>query len=334
MAGTVLITGGCGYIGSKLVPRLLADGWTVRVLDCLWFGNRLPASVLGSPALTVTQGDIRDSRSLDRAVDGADAVIHLAAVANDPSAELDPGLTRAINLEAALDLLERARRGGVGRFVNASTATVYGVRDEPDVDETFEHRPITLYGELKSITDGATAAANGREFTTVNLRSATVCGWSPRMRLDLTVNILTEQAKNRGRITVHGGAQKRPNVVIDDLVEAYRLLLTAPADRVGGESFNISASNRTVRSIAEAVAAAVNPAAVIDVEPVFDHRSYHISTRKAETVLGFRPTLDVEDGARQVAEAIDDGRLTRPEQDRYRNLATLKAQGAAPLESA
>jgi len=321
----VLVTGGCGYIGSKLVPALISEGWHVRVVDCLYFGNNLPEPMQVSDALDLRIGDISDDRLVQGALDGAEAVIHLAAMANDPSAELDTGLTKRVNLDAAMSLLQLAQAAGVRRYVNASTATVYGVRDEPDVDETFEHQPITLYGEYKSLTDQAVAAANGMNFVATNLRAATVCGYSPRMRLDLTVNILTEQAKNRGKITVHGGAQKRPNIVIDDLVRAYLQLLTVPGDLVGGESFNISASNRSVMQIAEAIVDTVNPAAKIDVEPIMDHRSYHISTAKARERLGFVPELDVEDGARQVAGSIDAGLIANPRDSRYRNVETRKA---------
>ncbi|HEU0097457.1 MAG TPA: SDR family oxidoreductase [Allosphingosinicella sp.] len=325
MMETIVVTGGCGYIGCKLVPALLNKGFSVKVIDRLYFGKNLPDSVLSSPSFELVEADICDDSAVARALEGASGVIHLAAVANDPSAELDPELTRSVNLDASLALLSRAQASGVRRFVNASTATVYGVRDEPDVDESFEHRPITLYGKYKSETDQATAAANGASFVTVNLRSATVCGWSPRMRLDLTVNILTEQAKNRGRITVHGGAQKRPNIVVDDLVRAYLQAFEAPAGRVGGQSFNISASNRSVLEIAETVARVVNPDAAIEVAPIIDLRSYHISTQRAADVLGFRAELDVEDGARQVADAIDSGRLPSPSDARYRNVETLKA---------
>ncbi|HXT68714.1 MAG TPA: SDR family oxidoreductase [Vicinamibacterales bacterium] len=324
---SVLVTGGCGYIGSMLVPELASRGWHVRILDCLLFGNRLPAGLLESGRAELVDGDIRHADVVARACEGVDAVVHLAAMANDPSADLDPALTRSINLDAVIALIDIARRAGVSRFVNASTATVYGVRDEPDVDETFEHRPITLYGKYKSETDHAVAAANGPNFTTVNIRSATVCGWSPRMRLDLSVNILTEQAVRRGTVTVHGGKQLRPNVVITDLVGAYCSVLEAPAAVVGGESFNIGASNLSILEIAREVIAAVNPSAQMVVDSTVDHRSYHISTRKAVTRLGFKPLLDVPDGARQVAEALRAGRIDRPDASEHRNVQHLQAIG-------
>lgn len=325
----LLVTGGCGYVGSRLVPALLDRDKQVRVLDCHIFGNRLPASALRSPGLAVIKADIRNREAVAAALEGVDAVIHLAALANDPSAEMDPELTRQVNLEAVFDLVRAARRAGVRRFINASTATVYGVREEPDVDETFEHRPITLYGKYKSETDVFVAAENSAAFVTTSLRSATVCGWSPRMRLDLTVNILAEQAKRCGELTVHGGSQRRPNIVIDDLVRAYLAVLDAPAEKVAGRSFNVGASNHSVLDIAHIVARAVNPGSKINIAPIHDHRSYHISTRKIADVLGFRPQYDIDGGARQVAAAMDDGRLSEPGAAIYRNLAQMKAVGFA-----
>lgn len=329
MSSTVLVTGGCGYIGSRLVPALIRSGREVRVLDCQLFGNHLPEETLTDPNFSLTVGDVRNRDLLSRMVDGAGAVIHLAALSNDPSAELDPEVTRQINLLATLNLLRKARDAGTKRFVNASTATVYGVREESDVDETFEHRPITLYGKYKSETDLATTAENGSGFATVNLRSATVCGWSPRMRLDLTVNTLAEQAKNQGSIIVHGGAQRRPNIVIGDLVRAYLCLLDAPAEKIAGQSYNVCASNRTVLEIAHIVAGAVNPAATVTIAPIHDHRSYHISSRKAREVLGFEPKCDIRDGARDVASAIDHGLLTDTSNTIYRNVAHMRAIGFA-----
>lgn len=325
---TVLVTGGCGYIGCKLVPALLGDGYRVRVLDVLLFGNRLPAEAQASPLLELVVGDIRDDDVVRRSLAGVDAVVHLAALANDPSADLDPELTRQVNYDAVLSLLEAARRAGVSRFVNASTATVYGVRDESDIDEGFEHRPITLYGEYKSKTDAIVREANAPGFTTVCLRSATVCGWSRRMRLDLTVNLLTHQAVERGRITVFGGAQMRPNIVIDDLARAYRLLLEAPVGLIGGQAFNVGAENLRVLEIASLIQQGLGLDTELIVEPVFDHRSYHISSERIRRVLGFTPLYGALDGARQVRDAFLAGEIPEPASSVYRNVEHMKKMGA------
>jgi len=325
MDDTILVTGGCGYIGCRLVPRLIDLGYRVRVLDAMIFGNFLPEWAMASGSLEVIMGDIRDRGMLEASLKGCGAVVHLAALANDPSADLDPALARAVNRDAVISLAENARAASVRRFVNASTATVYGVREERDVSEEFEHRPITLYGRYKSETDRLLAGMASDDFVTVSLRSATVCGWSPRMRLDLTVNILTLQAVTQGKITVHGGQQMRPNIVIDDLVDAYVTLLKAPAFSVNGRAFNAGGENHSVLEIAGIVRDTVAPEAEIAIEPVYDHRSYHISSRLIRDTLAFNPKLRIRDAAMQVAGAIHDGRIADPENTIHRNVAHMKA---------
>ncbi|MEM7675910.1 MAG: NAD(P)-dependent oxidoreductase, partial [Myxococcota bacterium] len=179
----------------------------------------------------------------------------------------------------------------------------------------------------KSETDKYVAEMASKDFTTVSLRAATVCGWSPRMRLDLTVNILTTHAVTRGQITVHGGQQMRPNIVIDDLIEAYATLLEAPADRVNGRAYNVGGDNYSVLDIAKIVASSVAPDAKVVVESVVDRRSYHVSSQRIRDELGFVPKFDISYAAGKVAEALRDGRISDPEQSRYRNLAHMKAQG-------
>ncbi|TMI99515.1 MAG: SDR family oxidoreductase [Alphaproteobacteria bacterium] len=328
MSGLILVTGGCGYVGCRLVPALLDQGWRVRVLDAQFFGDLVPRRSVPE-RLDVRKADIRDENAVAAALQGVDTVIHLAAMSNDPSAELDPELTRAINLDATVRLIRRAKAEGVARFVNASTATVYGVRAEPDVDEATPHRPISLYGRFKSETDLFLSAESGRGFAGVNLRAATVCGWSPRMRLDLTVNIFAAQAVAAGRLRVHGGQQRRPNVVIEDLVRAYLLLANADAELVCGQSFNVCASNHTVLELAEIVAASAAPACEIVIEPVQDARSYHVSARKIAEQLNFSCHYDVSDGAKQVAQAIGSGRLADPAAAIHSNIRHLLETGVA-----
>jgi len=325
----ILVTGGCGYIGCRLVPALLADGHSVRVLDCQYFGDHVPRPTQFSERLRVDRTDIRQTAEVGRALEGVDAVVHLAAMSNDPSAELDPEFTRAINLDATMSLIQAAKGQGVPRFINASTATVYGVREEADVDEAFEHNPVSLYGKYKSETDKYLSAESSPAFVGVNLRAATVCGWSPRPRLDLTVNILAAQARAQGVVRVHGGQQKRPNVVIDDLVRAYQLLLCAPASAVSGESFNVAASSLSILEIAHRVISAVGRKdCELVIEPIIDRRSYHVSARKIADRLGFSCRLDIEEGARQIADAIEDGRLADPSSQEHVNIKHLTKIGA------
>jgi len=324
----VLVTGGCGYIGSRLVPALLEAGHVVRVLDSQYFGDRIPRVPGYERTLAVRRGDIRSTSDVASALEDIDTVIHLAAMSNDPSAELDPEFTRSINLEASVELIRQAKAGGVNRFINASTATVYGVRDEAIVDETFDHRPISLYGKYKSEIDRYLTSESTAAFAGVNVRAATVCGWSPRPRLDLTVNILAAQAVTRGVVRVHGGQQERPNVVIDDLVRAYTILLDASPNLISGESFNVAASTHSVLEIARRVIAAVRPSCDLIIEPVVDRRSYRVSAEKFARRFDFRCRLDIEDGARQICNAIQDGRLSNPDASEHINMRHLVEIGA------
>jgi nucleoside-diphosphate-sugar epimerase len=323
---TVLVTGGAGYIGSVLVRRLLERGHGVRVLDAFLFGD---AGVRGlqHPQLDVRRGDIRDGAAVTDALEGCDAVVHLAAMANDPCAELDEELTREINLTAVEALAETASAAGVRRFVNASSATVYGVQDGTVLDESASLEPITIYGVLKAQTEELLKAMASAEFEPVSLRAATVCGISPRLRLDLTVNILTLSALTKGVISVHGGAQVRPNVHIGDLVRAYVAVLEAPAELVAGRSFNVGFENLPVGEIAERVASSLPERPEIETVPIVDHRSYRIKSELIGEALGFAPEGSIDDAVRELASAHAAGRIASPEETTYSNIRHLREVG-------
>jgi nucleoside-diphosphate-sugar epimerase len=217
----ILVTGGAGYIGSVLVPQLLQQGERVTVLDVFFYGHdTLP----DSPDLTRVDLDLRDHAGVDALLAGErfDAVIHLAAISNDPSSDLDPELTRQVNLDGTRALMESAQRHGVGRFLYASSASVYGIKEVPDVTEDLDLEPITIYAKYKAEGEAILNALTSPDFVGVSVRAATVCGWSPRLRLDLTINILTLSALTRGEITVFGGQQMRPNIHVQDLALFYR----------------------------------------------------------------------------------------------------------------
>jgi nucleoside-diphosphate-sugar epimerase len=330
MSHRVYVTGGAGYVGAVLVPRLLEAGHAVTVLDLFVFGDHLPPA---GPALAKVRGDLRDLELLRRTLPGHDTVIHLACISNDPSFELDPALSRAINYDAFEPLVAAARAAGVRRFVYASTSSVYGVSDAPDVTEDHPLVPLTDYNRYKGLCEPLLRRHRAPDFTTVTIRPATVCGYSPRLRLDLTVNILTIAALVHRRITVFGGRQKRPNIHIDDLCDLYLALLDLPADVIAGRTYNAGYQNQTVAEIAELVRATVareapGPPIEIVTTPSNDLRSYHISSERIRRELGFVPKRSIEDAVRDLCRAVAAGRVPDPlERLEYYNVKALRAAG-------
>lgn len=325
-AQRVLVTGGAGYLGAVLVPKLLSDGHGVTVYDCFLFGDKPLASVAGHERLTLIRGDIRDTSRMRKTLEpvGFDAVIHLAAISNDPSSDLDPELTRSVNRVALEEVMTAAKTFGVRRFLYASSASVYGIQDTPDVTEDLPLEPITLYARYKAEGEQVLWGLIGDDFVGVAVRAATVCGYSPRLRLDLTVNILTTHAVKNGRIRVFGGSQKRPNIHIEDLTDFYVALLDAPAEKVQGQAFNVCAENASVMSLAQRVQAIVEPRVPIEVEPTDDLRSYHLSGGKLRDVLGLVPRHGIDEAVRELAAAHRDGRIGDHERSIYRNVAFMK----------
>src|SRR5271170_6992721 len=246
----IMVTGGAGYKGCVLVPKLLAAGYETVVYDLLLFGAEgLPTD----PRLTVVEGDVRDTAKYAQAVQGCDAVIHMACISNDPSFELDPQLSRSINYDCFEPLVAASKSAGARRFIYVSSSSVYGVSDAPEVTEEHPLVPLTDYNKYKGLCEPILLRYQGSEFVTVIVRPATVCGYSPRMRFDLSVNILTNHAVNRGVITVFGGAQKRPNIHIDDVTELYVKMLEYPDRLIAGETFNVGYENFTVSQLADFV---------------------------------------------------------------------------------
>jgi nucleoside-diphosphate-sugar epimerase len=331
MRGRVLVTGGAGYVGTVLVPRLLAAGHAVTVLDLFLFGDHLPAA---GESLVKIRGDIRDGGVVARAVAGQDAVVHLACISNDPSFELNPALSRSINYECFEPLVVAAKRAGVRRFVYASTASVYGMSEAENVTEDHPLVPLTDYNKYKGLCEPLLFRHQSPDFVTVTIRPATVCGYSPRLRLDLTVNILTYSAIARGVITVFGGVQQRPNIHIDDVTDLYVALLDMPAEMIAGQTFNAGYQNHTVRDIAEIVRGVVSREVPgrgevgIVTTPSNDLRSYHISSEKIRRELGFVPKHSIEDAASDLCRAFAEGRVPDAGTDvRYYNVKAVQAAG-------
>ena len=292
----VLITGGCGYVGTKLTLAILdRTPHHVTVLDTQWFGNHLPAD----RRLTVCAIDVRKIDEVD--LSSFDTIFHLANIANDPSVDLNPYSSWEVNVLAGMRLVDRAARQGVKQFVFASSSSVYGLKSEPKVTEDLDLFPLSEYNKTKMVAERVVMSYSDVMTTTI-VRPATVCGYSPRMRLDLTVNLLTMQALTKGAITVFGGEQTRPNIHIDDLVDLY---LFAFDRRLGG-LYNAGFENLKVREIADRIAVEV-PAA-IKVLPSNDPRSYSVCSDRL-LAAGFVPKRNVATAIRDVVEAYRDGRL-------------------------
>ena len=301
---TVLVTGGAGYVGSALVPVLLKEGYKVKVLDLYMYGDDVLAAARDNPNLKEIKGDIRDRGILEKVVAGCDAVIHLACISNDPSFELDPQLGKSINYDAFVDLVMVAKNEGVKRFIYASSSSVYGIKHEANVTEELSLEPLTDYSKYKALCEDVLLRQRAPGFTVLILRPSTVCGYSPRLRLDLTVNILTNHAVNNGVIKVFGGEQMRPNIHIDDMVRVYQEALHWPAAAIDGKIYNVGYQNYKVREIADMVREVVGRQVRIETVPTDDHRSYHVSSERIRRELGFVATCSVENAARDLQKAF------------------------------
>ncbi|UTW51639.1 SDR family oxidoreductase [bacterium SCSIO 12827] len=330
----VLITGGAGYVGSLLAPQLLARGYKVTVFDIMYYGDDfLPKD---NPNLRVVKGDIRDTAALKGALDGVDAVISLACISNDASFELDENLSTSVNLDAFEPMVIAAKEAGVKRFIFASSSSVYGVSESPDVTEDHPLVPLTLYNKYKGMCEPLLFKHQSDDFVCVTIRPATLCGYAPRQRLDVSVNILTNHAVTNGKITVFGGSQMRPNLHVQDMCDCYEMLLDLPNDKIAGETFNVAFQNMSIMQLAEIVKKVVQEEfpekGDIDIvtTPTDDIRSYHVNSDKITRMLGFSPKYNIEDAVRGLCRAFRNGDLPNSmDDDKYFNVRRMKALNAA-----
>ncbi|EKQ99005.1 NAD-dependent epimerase/dehydratase family protein [Leptospira borgpetersenii] len=320
---SIYITGGAGYVGAMLVPRLLSEGYKVTVLDLMIYGEDV---LKEHPNLTKVKGDIRDQNLLNQTIPGHDSVIHLACISNDPSFELNPNLGKSINLDAFRPLVEISKKHAVKRFIYASSSSVYGIKDEPNVTEDFSLEPLTDYSKFKADCEKILNEYQTDNFTTVTIRPATVCGYSPRQRLDVVVNILTNLAYHKREISVFGGAQLRPNIHIDDMVDVYLVLLRAPKEKIAGEIYNAGYLNFTVSEIANMVKEVVGEDVKLVTTPTNDNRSYHISSDKIYNQLGFRANRSIKLAVEDLKKAFDSGLLPNSLTDeKYFNIKRMQS---------
>ncbi len=300
----ILVNGGGGYLGSILVPKLLAKGYHVRVLDTFYFGNFLPFE---AENLEIIKGDIRNEKKVIESLKGIDKIIHLACLSNDPSSDIDPELTREINYKANKNVIKLAHETGVKRFIYASSSSVYGLKNEDKVTEDLPVEPISLYSELKVRMENFLFSIKDDNFTVSAVRSATICGYSPRMRLDLLVNILTVSALANGKLFIDGGDQVRANIHISDISNFYITLLNAGHSLIHNEAFNISDSNSTVIEMANKVQSLIN--CKIEFSDKMDPRSYKLNDDKARKILNFKNSYSIERAILDIKKSFFEGRI-------------------------
>ena len=288
----IFITGGAGYVGAILTPYLLAKGHKVTVFDLMMFGENV---LKENSNLKIIKGDIRNTELLNKILPSHDVVIHLACISNDPSFELNPTLGKSINLDAFTPLVEIAKNNLIERFIYASTSSVYGIKKEKDVSETMSLEPLTDYSKYKADCEKILKKYESENFTPITIRPATVCGYSPRQRLDVVVNILTNLAYHKREITVFGGTQLRPNIHIKDMARAYEILIEAPKSKASGEIFNVGYDNYSVLELANTVKKVIGDDVNIKSSFSNDNRSYHISSKKIKKILGFEPKKTISD---------------------------------------
>ena len=318
----VFITGGAGYVGAVMVPHLLDKGFEVTVLDLMIYGEHV---LQEHDNLTAVKGDIRDQDLLKKLIPGHDAVIHLACISNDPSFEMNPQLGKSINLDAFRPLVEISKSSNVKRFLYASSSSVYGIKDEPNVHEEMELEPLTDYSIFKADCEKILAEYQSDDFTTTTIRPATVCGYSPRQRLDVVVNILTNLAYHKREISIFGGDQLRPNIHIVDMVEAYMVLLRAPKENIAGQIFNAGYENQPVKEIAETVKSVVGEDVKLITTYSDDNRSYHISSNKIKTELGFEAKHTIRDAVEDLCSAFEKNLLPNSLDDQmYFNIKRMQ----------
>lgn len=307
----VFVTGACGYKGTVLVPKLLAAGHEVIAFDIMWFGNFLKPHA----RLSVVKGDVRNIDEIN--LDGVDAIVHLSSVANDPCGDLDPKLTWEISALATMQLADKAVRKGIKHFVYASSGSVYGIKDEPQVTEDLELKPISEYNKTKMVAERVLWSYRD-DMAVQMIRPATVCGYSPRMRLDVSVNMLTMQALTKRRITVFGGDQTRPNIHMDDITDIYMFMLDHPQFR---GVYNAGFENISILDIAERVTHYVEAEIVVTASN--DPRSYRINSDKL-LATGYKPKKTVDDAIREIIQKYNSGELK--DEEKFHNLKWMQKE--------
>jgi len=304
----IFITGGAGYVGTCLVPHLLSKNYEVTVFDIMYYTDKyLPKE---NKNLKIIKGDIRDEKKLYESCKNHDVFINLACISNDTSFALDEMLSTSINLDAFEPMVIAAKKAGIKRFIYASSSSVYGISDQKDVKEDHPLVPLTLYNKYKGMCEPRLLNQTDKNFEGVIFRPATVCGYAPRQRFDLSVNILTNFAVNKGFVKVFGGDQLRPNLHVADYSDAVELLVKSPSEKIKNEIFNVGYQNLSINKIAKLVKKVVegkfSEKKNIDIikESSDDNRSYHINSDKIKEKLNFIPKRTIEQAIEDLCEAF------------------------------
>ena len=310
----IFITGGAGYIGSKLVPKLLKLGYEVTVLDLMIYGENV---LNDHEKLKKIKGDIRNKSLLEKIIPGHDSVIHLACISNDPSYELNPTLGKSINYDAFEPLVKVSVESNVNRFIYASSSSVYGIKKEKNVTEDMKLEPLTDYSKFKGECEKILNSYKSENFITTTIRPSTVCGYAKRQRLDLVVNILTNHAFHNREIKVFGGDQLRPNVHIEDMTDSYLAILASPTKKINGQIFNVGFRNQSINELADDVKKVIGNDINIVNTKSDDNRSYHVSSEKIKDILGFETKYTVKDAVLDLKNAFEKKLLTNTFNDEF-----------------
>ena len=322
---TILILGGGGYVGTLLSIKLSKDHFVV-VYDTFWYGNHFPVESRENPNLKLVQGDIRDIEKVKNYIHEAEVIIHLACISNDPSYDLNPKLGKEINFDCLPPLIKEIKKRGNKTLIYASSSSVYGVKSEERVTEDLTLNPLTDYSKYKAKSEEFILDNTDKNLTAVIVRPATICGYSPRQRLDLSVNILTNFAVNKGFINVNGGEQHRPNLHIDDMIRAYELLVDVSSEKIQNKIYNIGGENLKIIEIAKKVKEVIGKELEIKIQETNDLRSYRVDSQYIKNDLGFEPRNTVKDAIRDLQVAFSKNMIPNSFGDKkYFNLQTLSS---------
>ena len=320
----ILVTGGAGYVGSCLVPKLLNNGYKVKVLDLYMYGD-IFSEIKNHPNLIQIKSDIRNLKELEKNLSDCNTVIHLACISNDPSFELNPDLGKSINYDAFEPLVKLSKDNGVKRFIYASSSSVYGIKDEKEVTENLCLKPLTDYSKYKALCEDILLKEKSKNFHPLIIRPATVCGYAKRLRLDLTVNILTNHAINNGIIKVFGGSQNRPNINIEDMTDLYVNCINYPIEKISGKIFNAGYENHSINQIAKIVKETLKKDIEIVYEKTNDLRSYHVSSKKILDELNFKPVKTIKQAVESISKAFEKKLIQNSMVDqKYFNIKTMQ----------